>query len=262
MIHYFGMDNSVKSSFSNASSTYESKSQLQQQVHQELLDNLAQFKMLKSPRRILDLGCGTGQGSEKLQNQFETVPVLGIDFAPDMINFAREHHRNPFIQYDCQNILELKLDHLYDLIFSNATLHWCVPQDKAIKLIKQYLNSDSTLAFSAFGPRTFWELGDCISRISAQSTPLISQTFWPEQHWETLLKDNFKTVHIKAHTITKEFDSLIDLLCHIKYTGTRGPVQQRSFWTPGFLKKCQAEFQKSFNSITVSYEVFYCIAKL
>ena len=113
-----------------------------------------------------------------------------------------------------------------------------------------------------FGPQTFCELGDCLSAVSEQNYPLISETFWTAEQWHALLTNEFKSVKIQKKTISKSFDNLVALLCHIKHTGTRGVVQQKSFWTPGFMKKCQAEFERRFGEVQVTYDVFYCIASI
>lgn len=41
-----------------------------------------------SPRRILDVGTGTGAGARWLARRFEQAEVLGIDVAPEMIDLA------------------------------------------------------------------------------------------------------------------------------------------------------------------------------
>ncbi len=46
-------------------------------------------RLALSPRRILDVGTGTGAGALWLAGRFEQADVLGIDVAPEMIDLAR-----------------------------------------------------------------------------------------------------------------------------------------------------------------------------
>ncbi|MFM2430750.1 MAG: Cypemycin methyltransferase [Cyanobacteriota bacterium] len=68
--------------------------------------------------RILDLGCGDGALTMKLQAF--GCEVIGVDASADLIKAARELGLNAIVM----DGHELPFDREFDAVFSNATLHW------------------------------------------------------------------------------------------------------------------------------------------
>ena len=55
-------------------------------VTDEILLNINDMK----PKRMLDLGCGTGSSTLKLRKMFPESYILGMDFSTNMLDFARK----------------------------------------------------------------------------------------------------------------------------------------------------------------------------
>ncbi|MFK3936868.1 class I SAM-dependent methyltransferase [Alkalihalobacillus sp. NPDC078783] len=66
-------------------------------------------------RNIIDLGCGPGLYSEKLQT--EGYRVTGVDYSKHSIDYAKEQakNKNLDIEYRVENILEFKEEEKYDI---------------------------------------------------------------------------------------------------------------------------------------------------
>jgi trans-aconitate methyltransferase len=84
----------------------------------------------KENERILDLGCGSGQLTFKI-NGF-AKEVIGIDKSAEMIADAKS--KFPNIEFQVKDAESYKFDKKFDSIFSNATLHW-------VKNYKDSINS-------------------------------------------------------------------------------------------------------------------------
>ena len=78
---------------------------------------------LQGNERILDLGCGDGYLTEQLALLAPNGKVLGIDASVGMIQTAKKICRDnlDFLHMD---INELCFSNEFDIIFSNAALHW------------------------------------------------------------------------------------------------------------------------------------------
>jgi trans-aconitate methyltransferase len=82
---------------------------------------------LRGDERILDVGCGDGKVTAELSLEVSRGAVVGIDSSPDMVRFARETFGSgkfPNLNFRVMDARELELDGRFDLVFSNATLHW------------------------------------------------------------------------------------------------------------------------------------------
>jgi trans-aconitate methyltransferase len=47
---------------------------------------------LEDPRRVIDLGCGTGNSTEKLHRRWPRAELTGLDNSVEMLAQARSHH--------------------------------------------------------------------------------------------------------------------------------------------------------------------------
>jgi len=84
---------------------------------------------------ILDLGCGTGQLTEKIA--LAGAEVIGIDYAPEMVEKARQNY--PHLRFDVADARKFQVEQPLDAVFSNAALHWIKEADAAIASIHQAL---------------------------------------------------------------------------------------------------------------------------
>ena len=80
------------------------------------------LKLIDAPAgsRVLDLGCGNGALSKKLQEH--GFLVQGIDASEDMLAVARQHY--PDIRFEKGDATQFTLRPPADVIFSNAVFHW------------------------------------------------------------------------------------------------------------------------------------------
>jgi len=91
-------------------------------------DLIAQIR-LANPGTIIDLGCGTGNSTEQLHHRWQGANLAGLDSSASMLAQARENH--PDWQWVQSSIEEWKPAGSYNLVFSNAALHW-VPDHGAL----------------------------------------------------------------------------------------------------------------------------------
>ncbi len=84
-------------------------------------DLIAQIDLDK-PRSIVDLGCGTGTSTEQLHHCWPDAEITGLDSSHTMLEQARGAH--PEWRWIESVIESWQPEKQYDLVFSNAALHW------------------------------------------------------------------------------------------------------------------------------------------
>src|SRR5262249_33562076 len=80
----------------------------------------------KSDLTVVDLGCGTGELTHILHERLRARQTRGADNSPAMLAKA-EAHRAPGLTFELGDIGEIGAAALagpFDLVFSNAALHW------------------------------------------------------------------------------------------------------------------------------------------
>src|SRR5579862_693866 len=148
----------VQAAFERASAGYEPAATLQARVSAELLERLAPFDF--APRRVIDLGAGTGRVTQQLKQRYRRALLIALDLSPGMLRVAARHQR-PWRRFArvCGDALRLPLASAsLDLVFSNLMLQWCEPLDAALAEVRRVLKPEGFFAFSTFGTDTLHEL--------------------------------------------------------------------------------------------------------
>jgi trans-aconitate 2-methyltransferase len=73
--------------------------------------------------QAVDLGCGTGELTSLLAEQFEIKGLLGIDNSKEMLEKAKAFVK-PGLRFEFQSIESFEPKEKLDLLFSNAALQW------------------------------------------------------------------------------------------------------------------------------------------
>ncbi|WGS84054.1 class I SAM-dependent methyltransferase [Methylomonas sp. UP202] len=102
---------------------YRQNSSAQQQWAQELIAKLN----LTGTETVLDVGCGDGKVTAEIASHLPHGQVIGIDNSEAMIALAkREYPANRYanLLFQRMDARELKFSGRFDVVFSNAVLHW------------------------------------------------------------------------------------------------------------------------------------------
>jgi trans-aconitate 2-methyltransferase len=100
----------------------------------------------KRPRmRIVDLGCGTGELTRELHETLGAEETLGIDDSESMLLKAG-HFGDEMLRFEKGNIEALVTDKPYDLVFSNAALHWVPDHEQLFVRLTNFLSTRGQIA--------------------------------------------------------------------------------------------------------------------
>ena len=238
--------------FSNSVATYDTHAIIQTQAASLLFERLSS---LKTPSRILDIGCGTGRHSLQLATRFPTSTIIACDTAPEMIRYAQDHHAHPNISYHKTSFVTSKTP--YDLIFSNASFQWVSHLDELFETLRSSLSPKGQILFSCFGPDTYNELAATLSSVLEKPVQLPAQTFADGETLLSSIPRSFQQISLEQYRLTQSFESLMALLRTIKYTGTQGhPFQGRQLWTPSLIQRLETTYRDTFGHLQVTYQIF------
>jgi SAM-dependent methyltransferase len=93
------------------------------------------------PKKVFDVGCGTGMFLEKLTNNYDGLHLTGSDFSPDMLQLARSkpglRELSAFVA-DLQNIFQHLAPQTFDLVCLHYVLCY-ISNTVAFPIIAQLL---------------------------------------------------------------------------------------------------------------------------
>ncbi len=105
--------------------------------HADFVSNLAMPVVeLLNPQKgekILDVGCG--EGTLALEIEKSGAKVIAVDLSEDMVLKSKEKGLEAYMM----SATDLRFEQTFDAIFSNATLHWVLTPDEALKQMYKVL---------------------------------------------------------------------------------------------------------------------------
>jgi len=94
---------------------------------------------------VIDLGCGTGELTAQLHAQTRAAATLGIDSSEAMLAKARPLARNG-LRFALGDIAEFAAEAKFDVVFSNAALHWVPDHPRLLRRLAAGLRAGGQLA--------------------------------------------------------------------------------------------------------------------
>ena len=240
----------LKSNFAKAVQTYDSCSDIQTYLFEQLL----QYIPLKKYEKILDLGSGTGQLTQTLFNIYNPSDVVGLDCCEEMVRHANESYGSMNLRFKVQNLCHTELYSAVDMIISNAALQWVNSSSPIWKSMIDKVNNNGVLAFSTFYPTTFFELQESITNTYSNSRKLPVQSFRVKKDYERILGLTKHTYVYKSIKKQKRFTRLMDLLLWIKTCGISVSTDQ-GLWTKTKINRIEEYYIKNFGAVLATFDM-------
>jgi trans-aconitate 2-methyltransferase len=106
---------------------------------------------LIAPKRVYDLGCGTGNITQLIAQRWPGAKVTGVDDSAQMLAQASQEISD--IEWVRQGLAQWRPSQPADLIFSNAALHWLPSHETLFPALVESLKPAGVLAVQM--PRNF-----------------------------------------------------------------------------------------------------------
>jgi DNA polymerase-4 len=117
----------------------------QREREQPALDLMAMVEPGEA-MRVIDLGCGTGRITRALHERLHASETVGLDRSPNMLD-AAGHDLPPGLRFVQGKIEAFEDQGRWDLVFSNAALHWVLDHHALLPRLVRGLKPGGQIAF-------------------------------------------------------------------------------------------------------------------
>jgi len=258
----------VRKAFDRGACRYEETVIVQKLVIESILSELSKLKPSISPRRILDVGAGTGMLLRSLQNYYPEAFLAGLDLAPGMgieaINSFQEEGNHLYVQGDAEKLPFA--DGTFDLVVSTSTYQWLSVLEQAFSEAKRVLAPGGIFLFALFGEGTLSELRNSYQRaLSAENTAGKDRThhfFSPGEVQRALAQPGFADVVVNNSLEKEYYPDVAAFLRSLKGigAGTTACMPAKGLGGRRIITKMMEFYQRDFlekMGVPVSYQVIY-----
>jgi malonyl-CoA O-methyltransferase len=266
--HVFPVKRDARRGFERAAATYDAAAVLQREVGRRLFEHLDPIVI--EPRRIVDLGCGTGESLAPLGKRFPKADLVGIDFSLAMLERVRARTswlRRTFgsgtARLVCADAARLPFAHAsVDLVFSNLALQWNAPEPVFAEAAR-VLPSGGLLMFSTLGPDTLKELRAAFEKsyLTRLSVPHVHDFVDMHDLGDALVHAGFADPVMEMEVITLEYSGVDDLARDLKATGAHNtlPHRARGLTTPRLWKRMADSYEphRREGALPATFEIVY-----
>jgi trans-aconitate 2-methyltransferase len=212
-------------------------------------------------RRIIDLGCGTGENTVELARRAGDACVIGLDSSPAMLRRANElrvrleAELRARVEFRLGDLRDFEAEREYSIIFSNAALHWVANHRAVLAACFRALTPGGTLVIQV--PANDHETAQATIAALANEAPWRdfmagatppSRSVASPSHYSTMLAQiGFEAIDCHYHTFEHPMRSPTEIVEWCRATALRG-----------FLERLPAEYHHGFlTALTQRLEAGY-----
>jgi len=182
--------------------------------------------------RVVDLGCGTGELTRDLHAHLNAEETIGIDNSETML-MKSGAFGNAVLRFERGDIEAFVADRPFDLIFSNAALHWVNDHATLFRRLTSFLAPNGQLAIQMPANETHashWVAAEVAKEFGI--TPRTSPILAPEDYASLLNELGFKRQHVRLQIYGHVLPSSSDVVEWVK--GTLLTDYERQLDAPSF----------------------------
>ncbi len=237
----FSLDRALlRRRFARAATTSDGADVLAREVARRMDERLEYIR--SEPRRVLDLGCGTGADLPRLAQRFPQAMLLAADFAAPMLAHAgarlRAETQTPGLLRRMLGRSPAPLPHVLadacalpfargslGMVWSNMMLPALDDPLPVLQEIHRTLEVDGLLMFSTLGPDSLRELR---AALPADAGERVHRFIDMHDLGDALVKAGFADPVMDMEMLTLTYTDLDGLLQDLRATGTNNAASTRS----------------------------------
>jgi len=258
----------IRRAFSKAARTYDGAAALPREIDDRMRERLDLLRA--TPRRILDLGSGTGYGARALAARYAGCQVVELDAALAMLRESARHL--PWWRRGldalgsartvrvCADLEQLPFaDRTFDMIWSNLVLHWTNDPQIALTEVRRVLQPGGVFLFSTLGPDTLKELRASYAKVDGHEH--VHRFIDLHDLGDMLVQARFADPVMDMEVLTLTYPDVRSLMRELKACGAGNSTSGRAWALSGkhaFAGMCAAyERYRSAGRLPASFEVVY-----
>ncbi len=253
--------------FSSAISTYDKAAVEQRhianQLFRMLLDYYAQNK-LPHPRRVAEIGCGTGILSRLLYTNFNPDSLYLNDLCAEVAPLFDGWEKTTFVASDAE---AMEIPTANDLIATSSVIQWFDAPLNFLIGCRNYLADGGILAVSCFGPNNFRQIRELTGR---------GLYYYSIDETVNALAPYYDIIVAREEEIEQSFTSPQAVLRNLKETGVtglsggelQGGKEEDFRWSRAKLNSFCSSFIERYpakyvgpEAVTLTYHPIYLILK-
>jgi trans-aconitate 2-methyltransferase len=174
--------------------------------------------------RVVDLGCGTGELTRMLHERLAARETLGLDSSETMLADSAQFAA-PGLRFAGADIGEFGATREWDLVFSNAALHWLPDHPALFARLRAALTDEGQLAVQV--PYNFDHPSHTVAATVAREEPFRTAlggfaierpVLAPEAYAALLNRLGFRTQHVRLQVYAHLLPARDDVIEWVKGT--------------------------------------------
>ena len=253
----------MRKAFDRAAALYDDSAVLQKEVGSRLAERL-EILTLK-PKRILDLGAGTGESLIGLIKKYPDAEIYALDIAEGMMQQARKklswwqrfRSKVKFITAEAEQLPFS--ENSFDIVISNLALQWCDDLPLVFKELQRVLAPGGAVLFTTFGPDSLKELR--AAWLQADSEVHIHPFIDMHDIGDAMLHSSLAEPVMDMEVITVTYDDAWQIMRDLKNIGAHNVAIDRPRYLTGKQRiQKVVEHYESYRyegKLPVTYEIVY-----
>ncbi|WP_375177602.1 malonyl-ACP O-methyltransferase BioC [Marinobacter mobilis] len=248
----------VARDFGVASSSYDEAARLQRHMGNRLLELLTEAD---AGKRVVDLGCGTGQFASALAERLPGCSLTAVDLSEAMIRHARLI-RGLAVQWVVADAESLPFaDGSADVIFSNLMIQWCADPRPVLRECSRILRPGGYLVCSTLLDGTLAELAEAWQVVDPGVAHV--NRFEAYDVVEQRLRDVFPDGRLECESICLPYASPLALLGELKSLGAqyKGAGRRQTLTAPGRVRRLGDAYPRQGGQVVATYKAGYLVCR-
>lgn len=252
----------LRRAFGRAAGDYDAHTPVQQQVRRRLL--ALALQRAPAPRRVLDVGAGTGALLAELRGRAPAAELAAIDLAHGMALAARE--RGAAAMTGDAEALPLAAGR-FDLVVSSSALQWLPRLGPALAEMRRVLAPEGTLAVAFFGGATLHELREAWRLALPAGAPDLTHRFHGLGDLAAGLRAaGLAAEHLASERVVERHADPLALLRALRRigAGNAAPGAGRGLAARGALQRMTRHYLARHGApdgVPATWEILYAIAR-